>query len=70
MTYKFKFKRKFFYKTYKKVIGHNYSQEIDKMDVFFEDKIISIPKWNECYLVLGNDFLLKEKADIKKETGL
>jgi len=68
MTYKFKYKRNFFYKTLKNAIGHNYDVNSDRMDVYFDDKIISLPKWSECTLILGQDFILKQKKDIEKES--
>jgi hypothetical protein len=39
--YKLKIKRKFFWKTYKNVIGHKFVENTDKLDIF-KDKIISI----------------------------
>ena len=69
MTYKFKYKRFLFWKTLKNVTGHNYNEVTDKMDVFFEDKIISIPEWSKCSLYLGQDFIFKEKQSIKEVAG-
>lgn len=70
MKYKFKYKRRFFFKTIKNVIGHNFDLDSNRMDIFLDHKIISIPKWSECEMVLGSDFLLKQKEDIKKESGV
>jgi len=67
--YTLKYKRNFFWNTYKNVKGHTFIQDMDRMDIFFEDKIISIPKWSQCTLLLGHDFILQQKKDINKEAG-
>jgi hypothetical protein len=71
VKYKFKYKRlkSLFSKTYKDVIGHKLSDDGDRMDIFFDDGIISISKWKECNMYLGQDFILAEKESIKKEVG-
>ena len=67
--YRLKIKRKWFWKTYKNVTGHQVLKELDRLDVFFKDKIISIPKWSEYTLELGQDFILFQKEEIAKEAG-
>lgn len=67
--YKLKIKRKLFWKTYKNVTGHQFLKDVDRMDIFFEDKIISIPRWSHCTLLLGADFILEQKKEIEKEVG-
>ena len=67
--YKLKIKRKLFWKTYKNVIGHKFVKDVDKLDIFFKDKIISIPKYSECTLKLGADFLDFQKEEMEKEKG-
>lgn len=68
--YIFKYKRRFVYKKIKEVIGHSYDIDTDRMDVFKKDMVISIPKWSECQLELGSDFLLFEKQNINAEAGV
>lgn len=69
MTYTFKYKRGFFWKTLRKTKGHDYQESQDKMDVFFGDKIMSISKWSECDLKLGADFILFQKENMERESG-
>jgi hypothetical protein len=67
--YDFKYKRWFFFRTVKNCKAHNYKQDIDRMDVFQDSRILSIPKWSECTLVLGKDFMLFEKEQMRREKG-
>ncbi len=67
--YTIKYKRRFFWHTHKNVTGHTFVENMDRMDIFFKDKILSIPKWSQCTLMLGNDFLLEQKNDINKQAG-
>lgn len=68
-TYKFKYKRRFFWHSIK-AIGHRYYADVNKVDVFHEDgSITSIPKFSECYLRLGTDWVLFTKREIEKESG-
>ena len=67
--YTLKYKRRFIWHTYKNVTGHTFNKDMNRMDVFFEDKILSIPQWDKCTLLLGSDFILQQKKDINKEAG-
>lgn len=67
--YMFKYKRRFFFRTVKNCKAHDYKKDIDRMDVFQDDCILSIPKWSECTLVLGKDFMLSEKEQMRREKG-
>ena len=69
MSYKFVYKRKLFRKTIKDVKGHSLDGEMDRLDVFTNTGIISIHKWSECDLYLGQDFLLFQKQEASKEAG-
>lgn len=43
---------------------------MNRMDVFKEDKtLFSIPKWSECHLSLGKDWILATKEQMEKESG-
>jgi hypothetical protein len=62
--YKFKFKRRWFFKTIK-VIGHRYQQENDKMTLFtVNGGIHEVPNWKDCECILGKDWeqAVKEAA--------
>lgn len=67
--YAFKYKRRFFFRTIKSCKGHSYNVEMDRMDVFQDDCITSIPKWSQCTLVLGKDFMLFEREQMRREKG-
>lgn len=69
MTYKFKYKRFFFYKTIKNVKGHAFDLDSDRMDIFTIDGIISIGNWSKYDMKLGSDFLLVQKNDMEQESG-
>ena len=58
MHYYFQYKR-YFFKNKIKAIGHKFHPEYNRMDVFHEDgSITSIPKWDQCHLYLGTDWVL------------
>ena len=42
---------------------------MDRMDIYFKDKILSVPKWSQCTLLLGPDFILTQEKDIKEKKG-
>ena len=68
--YKFTYKRTAIRKTlYAK--GHKMYPEWDRMDVFLADNkgIVSIHKWSECDMFLGEDFMLDQQEQMEEETG-
>lgn len=69
MTYKFKYKRNFFWRTIKGIKGHSVDSKLDRMDIFLEDGIFSIAKWSEYDMKLGSDFLLFQQQEMSKEAG-
>lgn len=70
MSYTLKYKRKFFWETIKNVIGHNLdSTEHDRYVIYKKDEILTIPKWSECSLKLGSDFMLFQKNEMEKEAN-
>ena len=70
MTYKFQWKRRWKWNSLKKVVGHKFTAELDRMDVFQESgSVYSIPKWSECSLKLGTDWVLFTKNNMEEESG-
>lgn len=69
MLYELKVRRKgqWFWRTFKKVKGHNVKDDI--LDIFFNDGIRTIHKFSECDIKLGSDFILKQKEDLERESG-
>jgi len=55
----------------RKVIGHNYLKDIDKMVFHFStQKLEEVPEWSKYHVVLGSDFFLAQKEHMEKETGV
>jgi hypothetical protein len=68
-SYKFKYKKGWFYKTIQ-ASGHKYYQDLNRMDIFHIDgSITSIGEWDKCDLKLGQDWLLFTKKDMEKQSG-
>lgn len=66
----FKGKKSIFWKK-KKVTGHRYEREYDKMIMFKRNGAIEeIPEWSKKYVKLGVDFIAAQKKQIEKETGI
>ena len=66
----FKYKRWFFYKSLKSVVGHHHHAQVDRMDVHFQNgSILSIPQWSKCYLKLGPDFFIFQRKELEKQAG-
>lgn len=63
-----KHKKQWFYRSIKKVKGHQLVG--DRLDIFLDDGIISLCNWSEYDMKLGSDFILFQKAEMEKETGL
>lgn len=69
MTYKFKYKKRFFWKTIKNAKGHLFIPDANRMDIFMEDGILSLSNWDKYDIYLGSDFLLFQKDEMEKEAG-
>ena len=68
--YKFKYKRKFFWRSYE-VVGHNLDNDSNVMTIFFENgSLMTIPKWGECSLSLGVDWALAVRKNAEAQTGV
>ena len=69
MSYVFKYRRRFFWKKIK-AVGHYYEADMDKMTVYLEKGgLISIPRWKEYYVSLGDDFTLYTKKQMETQSG-
>jgi hypothetical protein len=69
MTYKFRYKRYFFYRAVT-VIGHNYNDKTDKMVLYFPDgSIKEIPEWRKCHLKLEVDWVAAQKKYMEDKAG-
>ena len=69
-SYLFKWKRRLFFHT-KKVVGHRYEKEQDKMVLFFENGgIREIKLWTQCENVLGSDWALIMKKQMEQQSGV
>lgn len=70
MKYKFKYRKKWLWKTFN-VIGHVYESDQDKMVLYFEDGgIQEICEWKKCEIKLGSDWVLVKKKMLESETGV
>jgi hypothetical protein len=66
--YIFKYRRKLFWKKIE-VIGHKL--EDNTMVLYMENGgLQTIPKWNECSLKLGVDWVLAVKSNMENQTGV
>ena len=70
MLYRLKYKRKgqWFWRAFNGVKGHNLNG--NTLDVFFVDGIRTIHSWDQCDMKLGSDFMLFQKEQMEKESGL
>lgn len=68
-TYKFRYKRRFFWESLV-VVGHILDKELDVMTVYnLNGGLQTIKKWSECELKLGQDWALFVKKDLEKQAG-
>lgn len=68
-TYKFRYRRKFFWKSLR-ITGHDYNKELNKMIVYFEDGgIQEISQWHLCEVKLGADWLAVRKKQMEVAAG-
>lgn len=69
MRYILKYKKRFFWRTVKNAKGHKLDMELDRMDIFLDNGIVSISNWSKCDMKLGADFLLFQKNEMENEAG-
>lgn len=71
MTYVFTFRRLWWpFKRRYVVIGHYYSHDQDKMQLYLPGGYIrEIAKWSKCELYLGADWVLFQKTQLEKQAG-
>lgn len=69
MLYKFKYKRRFFWRSLK-IDGHRLDDKLNRMDLFMPDgSVLSLGNWSECDLRLGADWVIRQKKDMEKQAG-
>ncbi len=69
MTYKFKYRRSIFYRSFK-VVGHGFNKELDRMSLYFQDgSTREIARWSKCDCKLGPDWALAVKKQMEKKAG-
>jgi len=69
MSYKFKYKKSFFWHTIK-AVGHNYLPEQDKMVIYSEDgSLREIAQWSKHEVALGTDWVAMTKKRMEEKTG-
>ena len=69
IAYKFKYKRTLFWHTIE-VIGHHYIPDQEKMVLYFPDGSIGeIPRWKDCAISLGVDWVLATKQMMEQQAG-
>jgi hypothetical protein len=70
MSYKFKYKRKFFW-TRITVIGHGYDATQDKMVLYMPTGAIrEIAHWRDCEVQLGTDWKLAQQKAMEDKAGV
>jgi len=70
MKFKFKYRRRFFWKTFT-VSGHRYDENQNKMVLYFENgSVREIKDWRNCEVKLGIDWALETKKQMEKESGV
>ena len=68
--YKFKYKRKWFWKT-EKVVGHAYQENQDKMCLYYEDgSVRELAEWSKCECKLGTDWVRAIQKKMEREAGV
>jgi hypothetical protein len=68
-SYKFKYRKLLIKKTIN-AIGHKFSPDLNRMDVYHVDgSITSIANWSKYDLFLGTDWVLFTKKQMEKEAG-
>ena len=69
MTYLFKWRRCFFWRS-RRVSGHHYAPEQNKMVLYKPDgSIEEIVNWEKCAGRLGTDWVLFTKRQMEKQAG-
>ena len=67
--YYFKWRKGFFWKK-KKVVGHKYQEDQNKMLLYLNNGgLHEISNWSQCECKLGIDWVLAVKDQIKEEAG-
>lgn len=68
--YRFKYRKRWIWRTIRDVAGHKYLKDMDRMDVILKDgSILSIAGWSGYDMFLGTDWVLFTKALMEEESG-
>jgi len=70
-SYKIKYKPRLrlFYRKIT-VVGHKYETDQDKMICYFSDGgILEIPRWSDCHVKLGVDWMNAQKKYMEEKAG-
>jgi len=66
----YKYSRSWFWKK-QTITGHSYQKDFDKLVLFKKDgSIEEIPEWSKHHVKLGADFILAQKKQMEKESGV
>jgi hypothetical protein len=67
--YKFTWKRRFF-KRSRIVVSNYFVENENRMILVFEDgSVYGIPKWSECSLWLGTDWVRAKQKEMERQAG-
>lgn len=70
MLYRFRWRRRFFWRSLK-VSGHRYERDQDKMVLFFPDgSVREIAEWSKCEVSLRQDWVLTSKKLMESQAGV
>ncbi len=70
MTYKFKYRRFIFWRSFT-LMGHHYDNTQNKMVVYFPDgSCQEIKRWNLHEVKLGTDWVVAVKKDMENKAGM
>lgn len=69
MTYVFKYRRRFFFRSFV-LMGHRWEPDQNKMTLFFPDgSIQEVKEWNKCEMKLGTDWVAFTKKQMELKAG-
>lgn len=69
MTYRFRYKKWFFWRSLK-VVGNSYNRDLDRMYLYFPDGgIRELSGWSKYDCKLGQDWVLAVKKDMESKAG-
>lgn len=70
MSYVFKFKRRFFWRSFT-IVGHAYDERQDKLVMYFPNGgLREIKHWKDCEVCLGVDWKLAQQKAMEDKAGV